>query len=547
MGKVIQNERGVFEEVTQEQLNADESAAAIASARSFARGAAMSGISAETIEMVAGSREAYNQFQRDQGYPGNNQQNIGYMLEEGAKYLTNRLTPVVDSTPRFDMGGIDTVNYRTVLGLYGNTGPTVLSGVLGQQGTPNKVSYNWKNLSYAAKMIAISDVVTKEAQIYGRSFQGDVLGKAAAQIIPALKQLQEVWYLNSCQQLWTPPQHVASGSTTGGTIAANTYYILVTAVNANGETLGTSVTTTTTTGTTSSISLTIFTLPDGLGVTAYNVYVGTTNANASLYRQPAGNFNGSALPVNPTTGVKQGYVTAVLNAVTLSGTAYSSVVTAFASNPPIVAKETNANFNTGNPLTFDGVQSLVYLNAGSASGIFGSQSETPLVVQPAASNGALSLNDTDNLLQAMMLNAQADPDELWVSVVDHKKLSYLVAQGTNARVVLNADNASAQGNLIAGYRATAYLNQTTGKLIPIKMVPYLTQGTMIFVSREVPPALGNADIIPYGVGYNLPMYSQIFQPDQSHQTQTTISAFANEAIVIQYLGGFGIVNGITLN
>src|SRR5205823_10277900 len=101
-----------------------------------------------------------------------NAKNIGYILEDGAKYVTSRMTPLDDMTPRVSMPGIDTVNYRTVLDLFNGTGPGISSGVLDQGQSPAKVTYSWRDLAYTAKMQAISDIVTFEAEIYGRSFQG---------------------------------------------------------------------------------------------------------------------------------------------------------------------------------------------------------------------------------------------------------------------------------------------------------------------------------------------------------------------------------------
>ncbi len=69
-----------------------------------------------------------------------------------------------------------------------------------------------------------------------------------------------------------PTQTAASTATTGGTIAANTYYLVVTAENALGETVASNEESITTTGTTSTITAN-FTLPSG--ATGGKLYVGT--------------------------------------------------------------------------------------------------------------------------------------------------------------------------------------------------------------------------------------------------------------------------------
>src|SRR5258708_4901603 len=462
------------------------------------------------------------------------------------------MTPLTDMTPRVAMPGIDKVNYRTVLDLFGGNGPSISSGVLDQGQSPSKVNYSWKDLAYTAKMEAISDVVTFETEIYGRSFQGDPLALASAKLIPALKQIQEFNYINWGVKCWAPaPPNGGATAATGGTVLANTYWAIVTAVNAQGETLAYGGATpvavsVVTTGTTSTLSFNIFRVP---GAVSYRVYIGiggTQPANTAMWLQTAATQFGGATALNdPGNGVKQGYFTVTMSAPpATSGTAYSTVVTA-GNLAQMLAGSSYAG-NTGAPLTFDGMLALIFQNAGTANA-FGTAGETPLVVTPAAANGALALSDIDNLHLNGFLNAQADYDYLFCGVSDHKKVSALVAQGTNARILLNANDADAQRNLVAGYRASAYINQTTGKIIPIVMLPYLTQGTIVFGSFELPTTLQGIDLQPWRIGYNKPMWSQVYPPDQSHPTQTMVAAYANECPMNQYLGGWAAVTGISLN
>lgn len=501
-------------------------------------------VSDETISAIMEAN-----VKRDESYAGPNQLFTGYYLEEGAKFVIPLLTPVANMMPRDLLPGIDVVNWRAITDYFGGSGPSVLAGVVDQAGTPPSVNYNWLNQSNTCKMIGVKDVVTFEAEIYGKMFQGDVLATASAKLIPALMQAEEIWLINSGQRLWAPPPAGnISTAASGGTVAAATYWILVTAVNANGETLaygGSSATalTITTTGSTSTVSFNIYSVPSAV---SYNVYVGTGStqpANSAMWRQSAATQFGNANALNQPAGVKQGYMTVTMSAPpATSGTAYSTVVSA--GNTSIVAKSANsANLNA--PLTFDGIQALVY-NAAGVGGSLGINGETPLVSQPAALNGALILDDIDTLLENMYLNAHADPEYLFVSVKDHKKLSKLVAAGTNFRV--NAPNSGpGMSDLVAGQRVTKYINQTTGRLMDVVMLPYLTQGTIIAASMTIPFPVNAISKPPTRIVYNRDRWSQIYAPDQSHPTQTMVAAYTNECVVLQYLGGFGILQGISLN
>lgn len=105
--------------------------------------------------------------------------------------------------------------------------------------------------------------------------------------------------------LTIPSAPTVSGSGTGGTVAANTYYVVVTLVDGNGETPKSAETSVTTTGTTSSITVTYPTDPVSQGST-WNVYVGTTSGGP-YFSQGAGltfTTNRSVTTTPPTTGTQ---------------------------------------------------------------------------------------------------------------------------------------------------------------------------------------------------------------------------------------------------
>jgi len=497
-------------------------------------GGANTNFSEETIQAVLAGQQA---FQRDQAYTGSNAHFTGYYLEDGAKYVIPQMTPLRNMTPRDPLPGIDIVNWRAITDYFGGSGPSVATAALQQKSTPSSLSYVWVDKSNIAKMLAVSDVVTFESEIYGRMFQGDVRATVAAKLIPALMQEEEIWLINSGQKLWTPPPVQLSASTAAGSLSAGTYWFIITAANANGETLGTSVQSVVLSGT-GQITLTIFTVPSA---TKYNVYAavnGSQPANSAMWLQSASSNFGGASALNQPSGVAKGYFTATMTSLTSSGTAYSSVT----SNTAVTVQSSETNTN-GQPLTFDGIQALLYTNTG-ANSTLGVTGETPVIAQPVAANGTLALSDVDTLLENMFLSAHADPEYLFVGVKDHKTLSQLVANGTNFRV--NASNQGDMSTLIAGQRVTKYINQTTGRLIDVVMLPYLTQGTIIAASFSIPFPVTAIEKPPFRVAYNKEMWAMELPPDQSHATQWMYTAYLNETVVNQYLGGWGILNGITL-
>jgi hypothetical protein len=81
-------------------------------------------------------------------------------------------------------------------------------------------------------------------------------------------------------QVSAPGTVTPTGSTTGGTLAAATYYYKVTALNAVGETTGSSEANVTTTGSTSSVALAWAAVA---GASSYRIYRGTSASGENVY------------------------------------------------------------------------------------------------------------------------------------------------------------------------------------------------------------------------------------------------------------------------
>ena len=92
--------------------------------------------------------------------------------------------------------------------------------------------------------------------------------------------------LNVTAVMAAPVQSATSTSTTGGTLAAGTYFYKVTALNAAGETVGSNEQSQVTTGTTSTVTVSWGAVT---GATSYRVYRGTaTNAENVFYAVAGG-------------------------------------------------------------------------------------------------------------------------------------------------------------------------------------------------------------------------------------------------------------------
>jgi hypothetical protein len=498
-------------------------------------------ISAQTIGIVQQARQQTIEIARSgvnvaTGF-------VGYDLKVPAAMLVPFMTPAINMTPREGGVGVDIHNWKAITDFFGGNGPQSVVGAVADGGTPSFVSYNVTPMSNTFQTIGLQNSLTFQSQWRGRQLQGDLRATLTAQLLFALKLVEENWVINMSDRLWTPPPILMSAVNSGGTITsasgANMYFI-ITAVNAQGETLGTTQQSIAVPGTTSSITLTIFTVPNA---TKYNVYAGqagTPPANGAMWLQSATTQFGGANNLNQPASPIQGSFTATMTAPpATSGTAYSTVVTA--GNTAKVAVD-----GGGNIITWKGMQSLTYANAAASTntGAGGLKSQ---VIQPAATTGFLALADIQQLFTNMYLNARANPDVLFVSPQDSITINNLVATNGETRVVVQGDRASVatgQMDLTAGFHVTRVLNQVTQRLVNIIQLPFLAQGTMLAGSYQFPYPVPNYGNTPTRIITNQEYYGVDYPPTPATPTSWGMGDYVDSTFVLEFIGGWGAINGI---
>lgn len=474
---------------------------------------------------------------------------VGYDLAMPAQVVVPVYTPVVNSTPRVKGVGVDVHHFKSIT----NFGWNGITGTVDENAQPGEVSYTVTQLFNVFQTIGAQNSVSFKAQWRGRQLEGDMKAKRMAELIYALKLIEENWLITMGDYLWAPPAALApSTATTGGTVAAGTYFIAISAQNTNGETFATlAASSVVTTGATSTITVTAFTVPNAA---SYNVYVSTTGTGSTWTKQVTGNFVGGISVLNQPANTMSGNFTFTLSSLTSGGN-----VALPAANGAITAKGSN-----NLPLTFNGILALIFgagnnaytavngapNNTYSAAGqsvaglsSLGLNTMQPIVVQPAASNGKIAYSDITSLLLNMWLNARANPDFLAVSAADNITLTNLLANATGTRYVINADIPGRQGELLLGQRVTQLLNPTTGKMIAIEIWPFLPQGTMILGSRALPYPVAGFDGPAMKVITNQEYYGIDYPPVKTNP-QYSFADYVDETLEISFLGGFGAITGI---
>jgi hypothetical protein len=465
---------------------------------------------------------------------------IGYDLKVPAATLVPFMTPLLNMTPREGGVGVDVHNWKAITDLFGGSGPQGVVGAVADGGSPSFLSRTVVPMKNTFQTIGFQDSLTFQAEWRGRQLEGDMRAMIASQVLFGLKLVEENWLINFSDKLWTPPPILMSATNSGGTITnavSPNMYFIITAVNANGETLGTQIQSIAIPGTNSSITLTIFTVPNA---TKYNVYAALGSippANSAMWLQSASTQFGSASALNQPANPVVGSFTATMTApAATSGTAYSSVVTA--GNTAQVAKD-----GSGNSLCFQGLAALLYNNfaANVGTGTGGLKGQ---VIQPAATTGFLALTDIQQLFLNMYQNARANPEYLLISPQDGISLASLVTNNGNVRVVVDANQNSQQNELLAGYRVAKILNEVTQRMVEIVPLPFLAQGTMIALSTSFPYPVAGFSQTPWRVITNREYYGVEYPPTAQNPTQWGWGAFVDETPIHEFLGGIGAIQGI---
>lgn len=474
---------------------------------------------------------------------------IGYDLHSPAQVVVPTFTPVVNSTPREVGVGIDVHHFKAIT----DFGWSGIVGAVDENATPSEITYNVANLFNTFQTIGAGNSVSFKSQWRGRSLEGDIRAKRMAELIYALKLIEENWLITMSDYLWAPPTALApSTATTGGTVAAGTYFIAISCNTANGESTATQAATSiVTTGATSTISVTAFTVPNA---TSYNVYVSTTGTGSTWTKQVTGNFVGGISVLNQPANTMLGNFSFTLSSLTSGGNV------ALPANTAIVAKGAN-----NLPLTFNGILALIY-GAGnqdypngantapnssytaagqSLTGLtsLGTRTMQSIVIQPAASNGKLAYSDITTLLLNMFLSARANPDFCALSPTDNITVTNLLANATATRYVIQTDNPTSQNNLLVGNRVTKMLNPTTGRMIDIEIWPFLPQGSIIFGSRSLPYPVPGFDGPTMKVITNQDYFGVDYPPTKANP-QYSFADYVDETLEINFLGGFGVISGI---
>jgi hypothetical protein len=385
---------------------------------------------------------------------------VPYDLEAPAKLLVPRLTPLRNSLTRTK--GVGTARkYKRILG-WSNSG---VGGVADQtpfmNSTTASTSFGPINLRRGAKInytsdngsvnyveMGLSDIVDWQAQFAGQGFQD----------IRQLSQTALLWSHFGGEEramlygrgssgngytgaVSAPTLATTTTATTGGTVAAGTYAVVVTARTGFGESVVSANAPVTTTGSTSTITVTVATEP--VGALGYNLYVSQAAGSAA-----SATFQTSFVGLTTTlttTPSSTGAVAPVAD-TSADANAYDGFLTVL-SNPAVsgYVSRNNAALTTANP---------------------GDEFQ----------KGLLSLYQS----------VKADPEEIWVDASVMKEAGDLFKTASSSNYRIDLDGGNVGGGYKLGSAVTGLVNQVTSRMVDLKVHPYMPTGCAIIRSRTLP-------------------------------------------------------------
>jgi hypothetical protein len=365
---------------------------------------------------------------------------VAFNLEPAAKLLVPAITPLRNMIPRVsNTRGGTAANWKVITSI-----DIARPDIFTAEGTKAAtVSYSVTSKAASFATISKGDNFSFQAQWAGLTFE-DVRARGIARLLRHVLIHEEQAILHGRVTAMTAPvAPTVTTATIGGTIAANTYYVVVRAITGLGTQRGQKSPNTSivTSGATSTISASV---PWVEGALQYEWYAGTVNDVISETLQATTQINSVLLTAYTTTGQRV---------------------------------DANAD-GAADSLAYDGV--IAQLTAALAQ-------VTTLATGTAGTGTSMQLSDADNLLKLVWDNARANPDVFFVASEQSMRITNLVLAAAGAPTLyVDAGRSGDKAELVGGYRVTNYINKVTGKPVPIVTHPYHKAGTILCATMEMP-------------------------------------------------------------
>ena len=409
-----------------------------------------------------------------------------YDLEAPAKLLYPVLTPLRNMIPRVSGKGGIQANWRAITGI--NITNTRMGLSQGNRGAA--ISTSTKDYVALYKGLGLDDYVNFEAQYAAEGFD-DVKARAVEGLLRSAMIGEEnvIAGGNTSLQLGTTPTPTLVGSTTGGTLAAQTWSVICVALGYDaywdaaglnngytGSALNLSTAVITSSITRTNMDGSSDTFGGGSAQKSANATATTTGSTSSIAATVA--------TVRGAYGYAWFWGTAgseVLGAVT---TINSLSITAAATGTQTAASMPSAD-NSTNALVYDG---LLTIASNSSMGAYYSAQATGTAGTgtPLTADAAAGIIEMDNAFLSFWRLLRLSPSHVLCNSQEMVNMTRKVVGGGGAPLFRFTQDMSAAGQINGGVRLDSYLNKITNSMVQITVHPTIPPGTMLFYSKELP-------------------------------------------------------------
>lgn len=451
---------------------------------------------------------------------------VNYDLQPAALQLYPVLTPLRNRIPRVGSNGGTATNWKAITAI--NTGALSLGISEGNRNAT--IATALANYVATYKGIGLEDNVSFEADYAAVGFD-DAKARAVLGLLRSVMIGEERLILggNTSIALGTTPTPAVVGSTTGGTLAAQTISVICVALTLEGWSatavatgLPLSGTRTNADGTTDSVNQgTAIKSAAGTAVLS----TGTSSFTATL-----------AAPVNGAAAYAWFWGVGgseLLGAITALNTV---TVTANAAG----AQNASAGFTADksqNGLIFDGLRTQIMTPGSNAYNV--AMATLAGVGTPLTSDGAGGLVEVDAAFAFFWNNSRLSPSDMYVSGATLLAINKLViANGGAPLIRFSMDSGGQQIN--AGTVIGTYLNKITNTQVKISVHPDMPDGEILFYTDSVPyPLSGVNNILQVKTRRD---YYQIEWPLRTRKYEYGV--YADEVLQNYFPPAFGVLKNI---
>jgi len=408
-----------------------------------------------------------------------------YDLELGAKLLYPVLTPLRNTIPRLSGKGGTQAAWRAITAI-NNTG--VRAGV-SEAHRGGIIGVATKDYAANYKGIGIESSVSFEATYAAQGFD-DVRALAAQTGLQSLMLQEEAMILggNSSLPLGQPGAVTLSASTTGGTLAAQTWSVIAVPLAHDGV-INASVAG----GIQQSLNRTnadgsADTFGGGAGFKSGATTVATTSAASSI--------TASIPAIQGALGYAWFWGAAgaeVLGAIsTINSVSITAAATGTQTAATLIAYSNGATDYSVNNLAFDGLLTQALVN-GSGSYVKYLDPGTAGIGTPLTADGQGGIVEIDAALKWFWDNFRLSPDTIWVNSQEALNISRKILQSAAngaQRFVFNTDQSMIGG----GVMVRTYLNRFSmsgPSTLDIRIHPNMPAGTILMTTSTLPYPLSN--------------------------------------------------------